>query len=636
MDTAIEGIWATNANQRITFVNREMARLLACRPEEMLGAPVTDFLFPEDIPDHRVKLHLRQQGRTQRYERRFRRKDGAEVWVIVSVSPLMDPAGRFQGAFALSTDISDRKRMEDELRVSRDACGAPRAWPGGQLGDRPRPAGDVGLGGGVPGLRLEPTPDGVLPLAEAQRVPRAEDRPRLDRALAELLAGQAPYDVEFHVRRISDGELRVVHSQAELLRVRTGRPCKVVGAIQDVTDLRKSERKIESLAKFPSENPHPVWRLSPDGSLLYANSATLNLLAESGPGGVMPAEWLELSRLAWREGRVMPREAVMGKRAFSFFFVPCPDHGYVNCYGQDITERRRAEAEKARLESQLAQAQKMEAIGTLAGGIAHDFNHILGAIMGYAELAQERTEDGEGNREELGLVIKAAERARGLVRQILTFSRKMEADQRPMDLNQAASRALEILGRTLPRMVDIVVHLAPDLAPINADAGQMEQIFLNLATNAADAMPDGGELTIETGNVELSEDYCRQHLDVRPGRYVLLAVSDTGCGMAPETVKHIFEPFFTKEVGKGTGLGLSTVYGIVKSHGGQISCYSEPGLGTTFRIYLPVHQLESDVSRPETVGPEAILGGSETILLVDDEESLRTLGALTLRKAGYG
>ncbi len=149
-------------------------------------------------------------------------------------------------------------------------------------------------------------------------------------------------------------------------------------------------------------------------------------------------------------------------------------------------------------------------------------------------------------------------------------------------------------------------------------------------------MPDGGELTIETGNVELSEDYAVQHLDVRPGRYVLLAVSDTGCGMAPETVKHIFEPFFTtKEVGKGTGLGLSTVYGIVKSHGGQISCYSEPGLGTTFRIYLPVHQLESDVSRPETVGPEAILGGSETILLVDDEESLRTLGALTLRKAGY-
>ncbi len=325
VDTAIEGIWATNANQRITFVNREMARLLACRPEEMLGAPVTDFLFPEDIPDHRVKLHLRQQGRTQRYERRFRRKDGAEVWVIVSVSPLMDPAGRFQGAFALFTDISDRKRMEDELRVSRDRLRRTQSLA--RVGSWEIDLGRREMWASEEGFRvygLEPTPDGVLPLAEAQRVPRAEDRPRLDRALAELLAGQAPYDVEFHVRRISDGELRVVHSQAELLRDRTGRPCKVVGAIQDVTDLRKSERKIESLAKFPSENPHPVWRLSPDGSLLYANSATLNLLAESGPGGVMPAEWLELSRLAWREGRVMPREAVMGKRAFSFFFVSLP------------------------------------------------------------------------------------------------------------------------------------------------------------------------------------------------------------------------------------------------------------------------------------------------------------------------
>ena len=302
----------------------------------------------------------------------------------------------------------------------------------------------------------------------------------------------------------------------------------------------------------------------------------------------------------------------------------------------DISEHKRAEEEKAKLEAQLRQSQKMEAVGTLAGGIAHDFNNILGTIIGFAEMALASVRGGKDNSSELGEIVAAGERAKALVSQILTFSRKMEVELKPLDLNREIRQVAALLERTLPKMISIETRLTSQVKTVRANPNQMEQILLNLATNARDVMPEGGRLVIETQYLDLDQEYCQRHLGMEAGAYFLLQVSDTGPGMDQPTQEHIFEPFFTtKGVGQGTGLGLSSVYGIVKAHGGHISCYSEPGLGATFKILLPVSQGEAVPPPQEATLPAAALGGHERILLVDDEQSLRYLGARALSTAGY-
>jgi len=295
---------------------------------------------------------------------------------------------------------------------------------------------------------------------------------------------------------------------------------------------------------------------------------------------------------------------------------------------RDTTEQRR-------LEAQLLQAQKMEAVGNLAGGVAHDFNNLLQAIHGYTEmLLLNKAETDEGYAE-LKEIERAAERASELTRQLLTFSRKVESRLRPLDLNSEIRQTEKLLSRTLPKMIQIEILLADDLKTVRADPAQIEQILMNLAVNARDAMPNGGRLVIETENISLDEDYCETHLGADQGDYVLLTVSDTGHGMDRQTLRHIFEPFYTtKEIGKGTGLGLAMVYGLVKNHGGYITCYSEPGQGTILKIYLPViDQGETRVG--DKPGPERPGGGRETILLVDDEDNLRSLGRDVLQRFGY-
>ena len=286
-------------------------------------------------------------------------------------------------------------------------------------------------------------------------------------------------------------------------------------------------------------------------------------------------------------------------------------------------------------ERQLLQAQKMEAIGILAGGIAHDFNNILQVINGYAQLLTLEKSETDPDYAQLGEIEKAVGHAAQLVRQLLTFSRKAESKTVTLDLNKEIISIRKILERTLPKMIDINLHLGRELALVTADPVQIEQVLLNLGTNAADAMPDGGTLVIETENVTLTDDYVDTHVGARAGEYVLLSVSDTGEGMDKDIVDHIFEPFFTtKEFGKGTGLGLASVYGIVKSYGGYISCYSEVGQGTTFKLYLPAAERQAV---PEEKNAEGDLptGGTETILLVDDEESIRTLASAVLGRFGY-
>jgi CheY-like chemotaxis protein len=276
----------------------------------------------------------------------------------------------------------------------------------------------------------------------------------------------------------------------------------------------------------------------------------------------------------------------------------------------------------------------MEAVGTLAGGIAHDFNNLLQAIQGNAELLLlERKNSGAGYQELLEIT-RAAKRGGELTRQLLAYSRKIESNLQLTDLNRAVKNLTSLVGRTLPRMIQLEFHLAANLPLVNADPSQIEQVLMNLVVNARDAMTDEGTLSIRTEKVILDEGYTRIHPEVAPGEYVSLAVSDNGHGMDTDTQSKIFDPFFTtKEVRKGTGLGLAMVFGIVKTHGGHIECESEPGEGTTFKLYLPAAVVVSETA--QDAKPEKLKGGTETILVVDDEIALRNFSQQLLKKFGY-
>jgi two-component system cell cycle sensor histidine kinase/response regulator CckA len=406
--------------------------------------------------------------------------------------------------------------------------------------------------------------------------------------------------------------------------------------------LRKSEEKYRT---FFEESTQAILIVHPEGRIIDANPSTWKLFGTTRSNIVGE----NIRRFCWNpEDRKIVRSKVYSEgliREFEWKVKRADgtprdclltsslwkdEHGAVLGFlsiARDVTDSKR-------LEEQLLQAQKMEAVGTLAGGIAHDFNNLLQVIHGYADLGLLDIGTDQPGHSELVEIRKAAERAADLTQGLLTFSRRAHGQPKPVDLNRELMQMATMLERTIPKMIEIELKLAGDLREVKVDPGQMHQAVMNLAVNARDAMPGGGKLTIETANVFLDEEFCKLHIGTEPGYHVLLACSDTGFGMDKSVVKNIFDPFFTtKEVGKGTGLGLSIVFGIVKSHGGTITCYSESGEGTTFKIYLPV--IKQPREHHGEARTESPTGGSETILLVDDEDSVRTLGESILRRFGY-
>jgi len=436
---------------------------------------------------------------------------------------------------------------------------------------------------------------------------------------------------------------------------------KVVGAFgiyNDITERRQAEEALRESEErfrvtFQSTPDSITITRTKDGKYLYLNDGFCQITGYSREEAigktpfdlnliVNPADRDEFVRILKEEGEVSGfelqyrmKDGTIFDTLFSARPIQYGDEECLVAIVKDITSIKRTEQEKVMLEKQLQHAQKMEAIGTLAGGISHDFNNLLQAIMGYTQMLLLDKEREDPEFERLSAIEKAANRASELTQQLLTFSRKVESKLRPVNLNQEVRQVEKLLKRTIPRMIDIKLHLDENIRIINADPAQVEQVLMNLGVNARDAMPEGGEIIVETENIILDEEYCKTHLGAIAGEYVLLSVSDTGYGMDKETVEHIFEPFFTtKKIGKGTGLGLAMVYGIVKNHGGYIMCYSEPGEGTTFKIYFPAIKSESveQESGPKT---EEISGGHETVLLVDDEEGILDIGKGMLERFGY-
>jgi PAS domain S-box-containing protein len=424
--------------------------------------------------------------------------------------------------------------------------------------------------------------------------------------------------------------------------------CWLNAALRAVQEnLRRSELNFRSLV---TNAPYGICRCDATGKVLDANPAFLALLGYSSAEQLIGQhiydfycdtdQWFALAdslrasptfkglTAEWkrRDGsttgvRVSGRSVTNGRE----------DGAVFELFAEDVTERRA-------LEQQLRQSQKMEAVGRLAGGIAHDFNNLLMVISGYSEFLLEHLGDMPELRAPAQEISSAADRASSLTRQLLAFSRKQMLAPKIVNLNDVVTENLKMLTRVIGEDVDLVMVPSENLWPVRADAGQIEQVIMNLAINARDAMPTGGKLTLETANITLDEEYSRIHAPLQPGDYVMLAISDTGAGMDAETQSHIFEPFFTTKGPKGTGLGLSTVYGIIKQSGGYIWVYSELGRGTTFKVYLPRVAAMGQVAAPQ---PAAIIEthkvepGTETILLVEDEANLRYLARQFLEKQGY-
>jgi PAS domain S-box-containing protein len=525
VESSDDAIIAITLNGTITDWNPGAERMLGFQRNEMIGQPISRIIPPDRLGEPSRSLQRLIGGDLVVHHETVRvRKDGSQVHVALTISPLRDIQGKVIGDSAIFRDMSVRKKMEDALR------------------------------------------------------------------------------------RSESGFRSLVHNA-----------------------------------------PYGILRTKPDGRIVQANPAMVRMLGYASEHEMLclnmardvycrPEE--RAAAMAWsgKQDSVQGIELEWKRKDGAKFTVRCDTHvvmdseGFLECletFVEDVTERRD-------MELQLRQGQKMEAIGRLAGGVAHDFNNLLGVISGYAELVSEQIEPGSELLHSLEQIRKAAERASSLTRQLLAFSRQQVLETAVLNINIIVEDMVKMLPRLLGEDIELQASLDPALGAVKADQGQIEQVILNLAINARDAMPGGGKLSIHTGRARFDDDLALKHPSMAAGDYILLSVSDTGMGMDKQTQTHIFEPFFTtKERGRGTGLGLAMVYGFVKQIGGYVWVQSEPGVGSTFEIYLPM-AIETVAQSSPPAGSNVSGRGVGTILVVEDEESLRTLTHNSRTKRVYG
>jgi len=678
-----DGLVVADCQHRVLLANETFSRMFGHDQTEVVGQSLENLVVPpERMAESHWVTEALEKGEHITLETQRRKKDGTLLDVTVSSAPLVHK-GKIAGFYAGYHDISDRKRVEalssalyrvaektssahdlqqfftavhsivDELMYAKnfyialyDPATELLTFPyfADEQDPPPMPK-KMGLGLTEYLLRT-----GEPLLATPEVLQGMEDRGEVARKGSKSLDWMGvPLKVGNHtfgalVVQTYSKNIRYGQRDKEILTFVARQLASAVEIKRNEQALRRSEARYRSLVQ---SSVYGIYRASLEGRFLDVNPALIAMLGYGSPEEVLlldperdvfanPDEHDRLIEEFRRNGRMDGFEVKWKRkdgrsitvrisgRAVSSADEPAD---VLEAIAEDVTEKRA-------LEDQFRQAQKMEAVGRLAGGVAHDFNNLLMVISGYTEVILTKLDANHPLREKGLAIQQATDRATTLTRQLLAFSRKQLLELKVVDVNAIVSDMERLLRPLIGETIALATELSSDAGCTRADAGQLEQVLMNLVVNAKDAMPDGGKLTIRTKRVTLAEDHSRGQTFIRPGNYVMLSVSDSGMGMDKETQSRIFEPFFTtKEKGKGTGLGLSTVYGIIKQSGGYVMVQSEKGLGTTFNIYLPRVEAAADLNTvPVTRAAE---GGSETVLLVEDEESVRQLVRETLESKGY-
>ena len=646
VELAEDGVWLLDRSDRTLFADTTMATMLGLKPEQMLGAPLRPFLAVEPFPKQESASSPVMAGR-QRAEIAFQHRDGSIIWASVVLYPILNQQGQPAGRAGVFTNITARKRAERALRESERRyrelfANAP-----------------VGI--------YRTTSDGLIYMCNDALVAM------LGYTSFEELTGQ-DLDSEgcgplyrretFRAKIEHEGETRGVESQwkrldnsvlfvrenAKVVRDATGRILYFEGTVEDITERRLAEERLQQsearLRSLIDNAPYGIYLCdSLSQRFLTVNPALVEMLGYESPQELLalhlPRDLFadsadcdsfahdcrlkgrSESEIAWKKKdghQLMVR--VRGRQARTPGGGLCQE-----VYVEDVSER-------AELEQQLRQAQKMEAVGNLAGGIAHDFNNLLMIISSYTQMIEEELDPADNLRQHTRQVLNAVERSTGLIQQLLAFSRKQILSPRILDLNSVVDDTAKMIHRLIGEDIELVLSLKRPLPLVKADPAQISQVLLNLCVNGRDAMPRGGKLTIGTHECVVNRQAREAMPGIVPGEYSVLTVGDTGAGMPPAVRARIFEPFFTtKPVGKGTGLGLSTVYGIVKQSGGYIWVESELDCGTTFQVYFP--SVDEALSEEEHSVPVSARGNGETVLVAEDEDALRESMAGILTRNGY-
>jgi PAS domain S-box-containing protein len=632
----------------ITSWNSGAQHIFGYSPKEAIGRSIT-MLAPVDRPEEipRMLECLKRGEVVDHFETVRLRKDGKEVQIELTVSPIRDALERIVGASTIGRDISVRKAAEKHLvQMEARYRGLLEAAPDAMV--------VVNHGGEIVLLNVQAEKQFGYRRDElvGQKVKNIIPRGFAERLLmhgtgtpGDPVVPQMGTGIELHGRRKDGSEFPI---EIMLSPLDTVDGILITAAIRNIAERKLRENDLSRLAAVVESSQDAIVSLTSLGIIRTWNRGAERIFgysAEEATGRSIlflsppdrSAEGSTLLERVARADRIEHFETIRVKKDgtqihVALTFSPIKDSDGrvvgVSSVARDVTESKHMEA-------MLRQSQKMEAVGQLAGGVAHDFNNLLGVILGYTGLMLDRLGLDDPQRKSIEEIQKAGDRAALLTRQLLAFSRKQVLQPKVIDLNAVVAGAEKLLQRLIGENIELRAVLNPELCRVKADPGQIEQIIMNLAVNARDAMPSGGKLTIETSNMEFDEAYTAQHPSTRTGPHVMLAVTDTGCGMDAETKAHMFEPFFTtKEFGKGTGLGLSTVYGIVKQSGGSVWVYTEPGLGTSFKIYLACVDAVPEIEPPNDKVMN-VVAGSQTILIVEDDPALLQVTHRSLEEVGY-
>ncbi len=651
-ENAADMIAVVDTEGRRLYNSLSYQRVLGYSPSELQQSSSFDQVHPEDR--ERVAAagaEARRTGKGKALEYRMRHKDGTWRVLESTSSVIRSGKGKPDLLVIVNRDVTDHKRAEDALRAEHDLLRAlidnmPDLIYVKDAGSR-----FVLANRALAQLVAAKNPEDLLGKTDFDYFPKELATAFHSDEQAILQSGEPLVNQEERVVD-AEGNAKWLSTSKVPLRNRQGEVRGIIGIGRDITvrvqaeeALRLSERSFRSVVEGA---PYGIFRASLDGRFLRTNSALQEMLGYRSPTDLLNAnledhvfrnraDFHQLVKLLGSEAEFKNVEMEWKRKDDFPITVLCSgrrvegvdeNSTYNEVFVEDITERRV-------LERQLRTAAKMEAVGQLSGGIAHDFNNLLGVIIGYSQMLGRKINHDNPLREYIEEIEKAGQRAASLTRQLLAFSRQQILSPKVLNLNELVSDMVKMLPRLIGEDIAVTTELDPAIGRVKADQGQVEQVVMNLAVNARDAMPNGGSLTIGTADIELDEMAARLYPGGKPGKYGVLSVTDSGIGMNSETLQHIYEPFFTtKEVGKGTGLGLATVYGIVKQSGGYIWVDSEVGKGSTFQIFLP--RVEEVVTHaPKEASPPPLMRGNETILVAEDAEPLRKLARSFLEERGF-